>query len=43
VRQLRRIRYDVPPQDLRVDLTRIPALPASGFILSNVRRATLET
>ena len=33
----RRLRYDVPPQDLRVDLTRMPTLPASGFVLRNVR------
>ncbi|MBF6599270.1 MAG: cytochrome P450 [Dehalococcoidia bacterium] len=29
--------YDVPPQDLRVDLRRIPAGPASGFIMRRVR------
>jgi len=32
----RRVRYDVPPQDLRLDRTRIPALPNSGFIISHV-------
>ena len=31
------ITYDVPPQDLRYDLTRMPTLPASGFVLRNVR------
>ena len=36
IRQLTSIRYDVPPQDLRVDLTGIPALPASGFVIANV-------
>jgi fatty-acid peroxygenase len=33
------IAYDVPPQDLTVSLRRIPTLPASGFIISNVRPA----
>ncbi|MTK04332.1 cytochrome P450 [Micromonospora sp. CP22] len=32
------IRYDVPPQDLAVDLRRMPALPASGFVVTTVRR-----
>jgi fatty-acid peroxygenase len=31
------IAYDVPPQDLTVSLRRIPALPASGFVITNVR------
>ncbi|MEW5853104.1 MAG: cytochrome P450 [Myxococcota bacterium] len=34
---VRSMRYTVPPQDLRVDLTRIPALPASGFVMRDVR------
>lgn len=34
---MRNIRYDVPPQDLSIDLGKMPALPASGFIVSNVR------
>jgi len=29
--------YNVPPQDLRYDLTRMPTLPASGFVLTDVR------
>jgi fatty-acid peroxygenase len=29
------MRYEVPSQDLRVDLARIPALPASGFLIRN--------
>ena len=29
--------YEVPPQDLRVDLTRMPTLPASGFVMRQVR------
>ncbi|MCM0678326.1 cytochrome P450 [Micromonospora phytophila] len=32
------MRYDVPPQDLAVSLRRMPALPASGFLIANVRR-----
>lgn len=32
-----RVEYDVPPQDLTVDLGRILAKPASGFVISNVR------
>lgn len=33
------MRYDVPEQDLSVDLGRIPAAPASGFVIRNVRMA----
>jgi fatty-acid peroxygenase len=33
----RRITYEVPPQDLSISLTRIPALPASRFVMTNVR------
>ena len=29
--------YDVPPQDLEVDLSRMPTAPASGFVIANVR------
>ncbi|GIJ78503.1 fatty-acid peroxygenase [Micromonospora phaseoli] len=32
------IRYDVPPQNLAIDLSRMPALPASGFVVTDVRR-----
>jgi len=32
--------YDVPDQDLRVSLRRIPTLPASRFLIANVRRTT---
>lgn len=32
------IRYRVPPQDLRVSLRRIPALPRSGLVLADVAR-----
>lgn len=31
--------YEAPEQDLRVDLTKMPTLPASGFIIRKVRRA----
>jgi fatty-acid peroxygenase len=31
------IDYDVPPQDLRVSLSRMPTLPASGFVITSVR------
>jgi fatty-acid peroxygenase len=33
------IRYNVPPQDLRVDATRLPALPRSRFVICAVRSA----
>lgn len=33
----RRLRYDVPDQDLTVDTTRLPALPRSRFVMSRVR------
>lgn len=31
------ITYDVPEQDLRMDLTGLPALPRDRFVLRNVR------
>lgn len=31
--------YEVPPQDLGLDLSSMPALPPSGFVMSNVRAA----
>ena len=34
----RSIEYDVPEQDLQISLRKIPALPASGFVMRNVRR-----
>ncbi|GAA1823115.1 cytochrome P450 [Planosporangium flavigriseum] len=37
-RYLARLRYDIPRQDLRVPLNRIPTRPPSGFIMTNVRR-----
>jgi fatty-acid peroxygenase len=33
------MRYEVPDQDLSVDLSRFPALPRSGFVLSRPRRS----
>ena len=33
------MQYDVPEQDLRIDLSKMPAKPASGFVIQNVRRA----
>ncbi|WP_119156217.1 cytochrome P450 [Caldimonas tepidiphila] len=35
----RRMRYALPPQDLRLDFARLPALPRSGFVISDVRAA----
>lgn len=34
--RLARLSYDVPPQDLRIDWSRLPALPRSRFVMSNV-------
>jgi fatty-acid peroxygenase len=34
---VRDVRYDVPDQDLSVDLSRMPAIPASRFVIANVR------
>ena len=33
------MRYEVPEQDLRIDLARMPALPASRFVITGVRPA----
>ena len=30
---VREIDYDVPEQDMSVDLSRLPALPKSGFLI----------
>lgn len=38
VELLMRLHYDVPPQDLTIDLGRIPAIPASGFVITHVER-----
>lgn len=32
-----RLSYDVPPQDLELNMSRLPALPRSGMVVSNVR------
>jgi fatty-acid peroxygenase len=37
-RYLAGLRYDIPSQDLRVPLTRMPTRPHSGFVMTNVRR-----
>jgi fatty-acid peroxygenase len=37
-RQLTRLRYQVPKQDLRVPLSRVPTRPRSGFVMTDVRR-----
>jgi fatty-acid peroxygenase len=37
-RQLARLHYQVPKQDLRVPLTRMPTRPRSGFVITDVRR-----
>jgi hypothetical protein len=29
--------YDVPEQDVRIDFSRVPALPHSRFVISNVK------
>lgn len=34
---LEEMRYEVPPQDLGIDLSTIPAAPASGFIIERIR------
>lgn len=33
----RSMRYQVPPQDLAVDLRKMPALPGSGFKITNIK------
>ncbi|OPJ64145.1 cytochrome P450 [Clostridium oryzae] len=35
------IEFKVPPQNLRYNLARIPSLPKSGFVMSNVRRKNI--
>lgn len=32
--------YDVPDQNLRIDLSRMPAIPKSRFVMENVRRVS---
>jgi fatty-acid peroxygenase len=34
------IAYDVPPQDLRIQTGKMPALPRSRFVITNVRKRT---
>jgi fatty-acid peroxygenase len=37
------MRYSVPPQDLTIDSTRIPALPESRFVIRHVRPVVRES
>ena len=37
----RRVSYEAPEQDFRIDWTRLPALPRSRFIINNVRETWL--
>jgi fatty-acid peroxygenase len=39
VRELAAMRYDVPRQNMWIDLSRMPAIPASRFIMTSVRTA----
>lgn len=34
---INQIEFKIPAQDLSYSLTKIPALPVSGFIMSNIR------
>ncbi|MER7418746.1 cytochrome P450 [Micromonospora peucetia] len=34
------MRYDVPPQDLALSLHRLPTLPPSGFLITNIHHPT---
>jgi fatty-acid peroxygenase len=36
---LHEIQYEVPPQDLQIDRQRLPALPRSRFVMTNIRLA----
>lgn len=36
---VKRIKYDIPQQDLHIDFSRLPAIPRSRFIICNVREA----
>jgi fatty-acid peroxygenase len=42
VRKLSELRYDVPPQNLEVPLTRMPTRPRSGFVMTNVQRVPVR-
>jgi fatty-acid peroxygenase len=39
----RELHYDVPPQDLRIDMSRMPAVPRSRFVMSKVRLGASES
>jgi fatty-acid peroxygenase len=34
---LHRMRYELPPQDLGLDMGRLPALPRSGIVIQSVQ------
>ena len=34
------VQYNLPPQDLTYDLSRMPTLPTSGFVMTHVKRKT---
>ena len=34
---VRETRYRLPPQDLRLDMRRLPALPIGGFVVEQLR------
>lgn len=36
------VRYDVPRQNLKIELSRIPAIPKSRFVIENVKRIKTE-
>jgi fatty-acid peroxygenase len=36
---LQRMRYDVPAQDLSIQMNRLPAIPRDGFVIEGVRPA----
>ena len=42
LRLLTSLRYDLPPQDLRVRLGRMPARPRSGVVIAHVRPRIAE-
>ena len=41
VEMLVRTRYDVPAQDLEIAMSRLPALPRSGVVISGVRHGAI--
>jgi fatty-acid peroxygenase len=39
----REVRYEVPPQDLRIPMGRMPTRPRSGMVLADVRRVAVAS